>query len=54
MKKTGLVGSVVEWLKCRDCDRHGLSNLPTREILLCLWDKHFMTLPLLCSIGKLF
>ena len=45
MKKTRLVGSVVEWLKCRDCDRHGLGSKPTREILLCPWDKHFMILP---------
>ena len=45
MKKTRLVGSVVEWLKCRNCDRHGLGSKPTRKILLCSWDKHFMTLP---------
>ena len=29
------VGSVVEWLDCRDCDRHGLGSKPTRPILLC-------------------
>ena len=36
------VGSVVEWLKCQTRDQHGLSSKPTRTILLCLWERHFM------------
>ena len=36
-----LVGSVVEWLGRRDCDRHGLDSKATRSILLCLWESHF-------------
>ena len=28
-------GSVVEWLKCRARDQHGLGSKPTRAILLC-------------------
>ena len=31
------VGSVVEWLECRDCDRHGPGSKPSRAILLCPW-----------------
>ena len=38
------IGSVVEWLKRRDRDRHGLSLKPTRAILLCLWEQHFTAL----------
>ena len=34
------VGSVVEWFKCLDCNRHGLGLKPTRAILLCLWISH--------------
>ena len=33
--------SVVEWLKRRDCDRHGLGSKPTRATLLCPWERHF-------------
>ena len=42
--KNCFVGSVVEWLKRRDPDRHGLGSKPTRFILLCLWKQHFMAL----------
>ena len=35
------VGSVVEWLKRRTRDQHGLGSKPTRAILLCPWEKHF-------------
>ena len=35
------VGSVVEWLKRRACDQHGLGSKPTRAILLCPWERHF-------------
>ena len=35
------VGSVVEWLKRRACDQHGLGSKPTHAILLCPWERHF-------------
>ena len=35
------VGSVVEWLKHRAHDQHGLGSKPTRAILLCPGEKHF-------------
>ena len=38
------IGSMVEWLKRRNCDRHGLGSKPTRAILLCPWEKHFSAL----------
>ena len=34
-------GSVVEWLKRRARDQHGLGSKPTRAILLCPWERHF-------------
>ena len=36
-----IVGSVVEWLKHRTDDQHGLSSKPARAILLCPWERHF-------------
>ena len=33
-----IVGSVVEWLKRPECDRHGLASKPTCAILLCPWE----------------
>ena len=36
--------SLVEWLKRRDRDRHGVCSKPTRAILLCPWERHFKTL----------
>ena len=39
--KYEIVGSVVEWLKRRTRDQHGLGSKPTRAILLCPWEKHF-------------
>ena len=39
-----LVGSVVEWLKRRVRDQHGLGSKPNRAILLCPWKRHFTTL----------
>ena len=39
-----IFGSLVEWLKCRDCDRHGFGSKPTRVILLCPWERHFKEL----------
>ena len=38
------VGSVVEWLKHRTDDQHGLSSKPTCAILLCPWERHFTAL----------
>ena len=38
------VDSMVEWLECRDCDRHGLGSKPTRAILLCPWERHLTAL----------
>ena len=35
------VDSVVEWLKRRTCDHHGLGSKPTRAIFLCPWERHF-------------
>ena len=39
-----VVGSVVELLKCRAYDQHGLGSKPTRAILLCPWRRHFTAL----------
>ena len=36
-----IVGSVVEWLKRRARDQHGLGSKPTRAILLCPWERLF-------------
>ena len=40
----GPVGRVVEWLKHRTDDQHGLGSKPTRAILLCSWERHFTAL----------
>ena len=37
-------GSVVEWLKHRTNDQHGLGLKPTCAILLCPWERHFTAL----------
>ena len=37
-----VVNSVVEWLKCRVHDQHGLSSKPTCAILFCPWERHFV------------
>ena len=39
-----IVGSVVEWLKHRTDDQHGLGSKPTCAILLCPWERHFTAL----------
>ena len=44
-----LVDSVVEWLKRRDCTRHGLGSKSTRTILLCPWERHFTVLSAACG-----
>ena len=36
-----MVDSVVDWLKRRAYDQHGLGSKPTRAILLCPWERHF-------------
>ena len=35
---------VVEWLKRRARDQHGLGSKPTRAILLCPWERRFTAL----------
>ena len=37
-------GSVIEWLKHRTDDQHGLGSKPTCAILLCPWERHFTAL----------
>ena len=39
-----IVGSVVEWLKHRTDDQHGLGSKSTCAILLCPWERHFTAL----------
>ena len=39
-----IVDSVVEWLKHRTDDQHGLGSKPTCTILLCPWERHFTAL----------
>ena len=48
------INSVVEWLKHRTDDQHGLGSKPTCAILLCSWEKHFKALPLLGGLDKQF
>ena len=40
------VGSMVEGLKHCAYDQHGLGSKPTCTILLCPWEKNFITLSL--------
>ena len=40
----GVVGSVVEWLKRRDHDRHGIDLKFTCTILFGPWERHFKAL----------
>ena len=48
------VGSMVEYLECRDRDEHGPGSKPIRAILLYPWERHLMALSLLGSLGKQF
>ena len=48
------IGSVVEWLKHRTDDQHGLGSKPTCAILLSPWERHFTALSLLGGLGKQF
>ena len=38
------VGSVVEWLKRRAYDQHGLGSKPNHALLFCPWERHFTAL----------
>ena len=49
-----LVGSVVEWLKYRGRDQHGLGSKPTRAILCALGKDTLRHIPLLGGPGKQF
>ena len=40
---SSIVGSVVEWLKRRAREQHGLGSKPIRAIMLCLWERPFTT-----------
>ena len=46
------VGSVVEWLKHRTDDQHGLGSKPTYAILLCPWKDTLRHFPLLGGLDK--
>ena len=37
---------MVEWLEHQACDQHSLGSKPTCAILICPWERHFMTLSL--------
>ena len=41
---SSIVGSMVEWLECQECDQHGPGSKPTRAILLCPWERHLTAL----------
>ena len=43
-QQRGRVGSMIEWLKHRTRDQHGLGSKRTRAILLCSWERHFTAL----------
>ena len=51
---TPFVGSVIERLKRRALDQHGLGSKSTCAILLCPWERHFEDSPLLGGLGKQF
>ena len=48
------VHHLVEWLKRRAYDQHGLGLKPTCAILLCPWERHFTALSLFGGLGKQF
>ena len=53
--KLSLISRVVEWLRRRAHDQHGLGSKPTRAILLCPWERHFTALfPCVVVLGKQF
>ena len=47
-------GSVVEWLKLRTDDQHGLGSKPTCAILLYPWERHFTAFSPAWGFGKQF
>ena len=46
------VDSMVEWLKHRAYDEHGLGSRPTRAIMLSPWERHFTALSPVGGLGK--
>ena len=48
------IGSVIEWLKLRDCDQHGLGSKLTQAIRLCPREKILRRFPLLGGLLKQF
>ena len=52
--KSMAVGSVVEWLKHRSGDQHGLGSKLTCAILLCSWERHFTALSPAWCLDKQF
>ena len=54
VEKRTLKCSVVDWLKHRIVDQHGLGSKPTRAILLCPWERHFTAHSLLGGLDKQF
>ena len=49
-----LFSSVVEWLRRRTRDQHGLGSKPTRAILLCPWERYFTAHSPVWWYGKQF
>ena len=43
---------MVEWLKRRAREQHGLGSKPTRAILLCPWERHFTAFSPACWSWK--
>ena len=37
---------MVKWLEHCNCEQHGLGSKPTYAILLCSWERHFISLSL--------
>ena len=44
MERLKQVGNVVQWLKRRTYDQHGVGSKPTSAILFCSWERHFTAL----------
>ena len=47
-----IVGSVVEWLECCDCNQNGLEFKTYQCHSVVFLGKHFMALSLLGGLGK--
>ena len=48
---TQFVGSMVEWLKRRNCDRHGLGSKPSRAFCCVLGKDTSQHFPLIGVLG---